>query len=52
MQSRINNGRIKSRVLDARDMPPANAPAGKPQELTQEELDILTCWVNENYPEQ
>lgn len=48
----LTTGKFKDRTLDSLDMPPANfVPEGFPTELTQEELDILTCWVENGFPE-
>ena len=52
LQSRINNGKVKARVQDLREMPPNYAPVGKPKELTAEELEIFNCWISSGYPEQ
>jgi len=38
--------RIVARALEQQTMPPANMP-----QLTNEEIDILNCWKNENFPE-
>ena len=48
--SRISNGQFESRVLLARDMPPSDATG--PTELTQDELNDLTCWIEQGYPEE
>lgn len=48
----LNNGSFTERTLDSLDMPPANfVPEGFPTELTQAELDILTCWIDNGFPE-
>ncbi len=43
-------------VIDLKDdaqqgMPPAYAPDGKPKDLTEEEIDIITCWIGNDYRE-
>ncbi len=48
--SRISNGQFESRVLLTREMPPPNATG--PTELTQDEIDDLTCWLTQGYPEE
>jgi len=52
--STLNNGSFKNRVFDIKDnptlgMPPNNA-AGQ-TELTQEQLDLLSCWMTDGFPE-
>ena len=47
----LNNGSFAIRTLDTLDMPPPFfTPADKPQELTAEEINILTCWVDNGFP--
>ncbi len=52
MLDNLNNGKFAARVLDLKTMPPAAnfIPEGKPTELTADELDIITCWVENKYP--
>ena len=47
--SRIANGQFEIRVFQTREMPPSNATG--PTELTQGELQDLTCWIEQGYPE-
>ena len=47
---------FEERVIIEKDdeehgMPPFYAPAGRPQDLTEEELELITCWVEAGYPE-
>lgn len=54
--SRLENGAIKARAIDAdlgstEHMPPTYTPAGHPTDLTDEEADMLLCWILDNYPE-
>lgn len=49
--SRLDNGLIRERTIDTPvsstlHMPPSGMP-----ELTQEEKDMLLCWILEGYPE-
>lgn len=46
----INNGRLESRAIIARDMPPVYAILG-PSSLMDEELELIKCWVQAGYPE-
>jgi hypothetical protein len=32
-------------------MPPDYAPEGRPRDLTQEQLDLIECWLDSGYPE-
>lgn len=57
LSSIVRNGRFAERVFLLRTdpilgMPPNNAPAGRPTDLTQEQLDILECWISNNHPER
>lgn len=45
----IESGIFENRVLETRTMPPANAPG--PDELTDDEIEILNCWIEQGYPE-
>ena len=42
----LNNGAFKDRVLVKQDMPKGNRKT-----LTQEEINKLQCWLDNNYPE-
>lgn len=46
MLSRLDNGKINTRVFAQGDMPPAGSP-----KMTQEEMDQFQCWISNNYPE-
>lgn len=53
----LENGLFRQRVFDLKEdailgMPPNNAPTGKPKDLTEEELSILRCWVENGFPEK
>lgn len=44
--------RVISERADAnRGMPPNYAPADRPQDLTEEELLIIECWLDAGFPE-
>ncbi len=45
----IDDGSFEQRVVNSADMPP-NYALG-PKMLTQEELDLIICWIEEDYPE-
>lgn len=47
---RITNGQFENRVLLTREMPPSNASG--PTALTQGELNDLTCWLEQGFPEE
>jgi len=49
--SSLENGKINSRALEIRDMPASYAPAGKPTSLTEEEIEILSCWIAQGFPD-
>ena len=47
---------FQERVVSLKDdeefgMPPFYAPDGRPTDLTQEELDLMTCWIDAGFPE-
>jgi hypothetical protein len=44
--------RVISERADAnRGMPPDYAPAGRPRDLTEEELQLIECWLDAGFPE-
>lgn len=52
----LENGTLKERVVNQASnsssvMPPSYAPDGRPKELTQEEKDLIHCWIIDGYPE-
>lgn len=53
MISRSDNGLIETRVITQKDDPVMGMPpdyATGPKDLTQEELDIITCWLEAGAP--
>jgi len=42
---------IENRSLNRLDMPPNYAPDGKPKSLTDEEKELLECWISNGFPE-
>jgi len=51
IKASLDNGAFKQRVLISKDMPSVYAPQSRPQTLTNEQLDILQCWVDAGFPE-
>ncbi len=49
MKPWLTPNKFENSVLVARDMPPNYADG--PTSLTQDELDLVTCWVLNNYNE-
>ena len=54
--SDLESGLFRQRVIDVRDdatigMPPNYAPQDRPEDLTEEELMIITCWLDAGFPE-
>jgi hypothetical protein len=48
--------KFQERVINLKDdeefgMPPFYTPSGRPVDLTQEEFDLMTCWINAGFPE-
>lgn len=51
LKSRVDNGKIEERVLNLKNMPPSYVPAGEPDSLTTEQLEIISCWLSQGAPE-
>ena len=51
MISNLENGNISTRVLNVRDMPPSYTPDGKAKELKADELELIECWIANEFPE-
>lgn len=47
--AQVENGRFENRVLLQQNMPPSNASG--PTELSEADLFILECWIDQGYPE-
>lgn len=47
IQSFLNEDLFEARTIDLRDMPPNYASGQK--SLTQEQLDMLVCWIENGY---
>ncbi len=52
----LNDGDFSRRVISLRadeslGMPPNNAPDGRPKDLTEDEINIITCWLEAGFPE-
>lgn len=55
--SDLESGRFRERVVEQRDnptvgMPPEYAPEGRPKELTERQLQMITCWLEAGYPQE
>ncbi len=51
MQTYIDNGLLQKRMLEIQNMPPEYAPDDKPKSLTEDEKEIISCWVQNEYAE-
>ena len=52
MLENLNSGEFENRTLILRNMPDTMwTPDDRPQILTEEEIEILTCWKDNGYPE-
>lgn len=49
INSILQNGKFKTSVFDVMDMPPNNSSG--PKELTAEQLNTLSCWMEADFPE-
>ncbi|MFK8163302.1 MAG: hypothetical protein AB8H12_12645 [Lewinella sp.] len=55
--SDLESGLFRQRVIDVRDdatigMPPNYAPQDRQEDLTEEQLMLITCWLDAGFPEQ
>lgn len=55
--SDLESGLFRQRVISSKDnptigMPPNYAPSGRAEDLTPEQLMIITCWLDAGYPER
>lgn len=53
----LNSGTFEQRVITLSEdpiigMPPDNAPAGRPQDLNEDQLLLIRCWLEAGFPEQ
>ena len=49
MLTNLEQGKIFNRVIATRDMPPNYADG--PKELTEEQIELFNCWLENGYPE-
>ncbi|PSR11574.1 MAG: hypothetical protein DA408_04755 [Bacteroidetes bacterium] len=52
----LQSNSFRQRVIISRTnaiigMPPDNAPAGRPKDLTEEQLNLVECWLDAGFPE-
>lgn len=57
MLGRLKDGVIRSRVISLRSdpvkgMPPAYSPDDRAKELSQQELEIIQCWLDAGFPKE
>lgn len=57
MLDNLKKGKFQQRVLTLRadpilGMPPDNSPEGRPKDLTEEELELIRCWLDKGFPEK
>jgi len=55
--SNLESGLFRQRVIEIREdatlgMPPDYAPDGRAKRLTEDELMLITCWLEAGYPEE
>ena len=53
----LTSGSFQQRVVQQRDnpnvgMPPDYAPDGRPKNLTPEELEMISCWLEDGHPRE
>jgi hypothetical protein len=49
MLARLESGSIETRTIGLMDMPPKNASG--PKDLAPEDLELLACWLSNDFPE-
>lgn len=51
MLDNLKNGKFNQRTLESKNMPPAAnfIPEGRPTALTEAELNIMKCWMENGY---
>lgn len=52
----LEDGSFRSRVITLRadanvGMPPDYAPANRPRSLSEEEVNLLECWLDDDFPQ-
>lgn len=52
----LQDGSFRSRVITLRadaniGMPPNNAPENRPKDLSAEQLNLIECWLTDDYPQ-
>lgn len=52
----LRSGRFRSRVIllredPTRGMPPAYAPDDRPHQLSMQQLQLIQCWLEADYPQ-
>ena len=55
--SDLQSGRFRERVVQQRNnpnvgMPPDYAPDGRPKDLTERQLQMITCWLEAGFPRE
>lgn len=53
----LESGLFAERVIQLRDdpnigMPPSYSPDDRPQELTDEQLNLISCWLDAGFPQE
>lgn len=53
----LENGEFRNRVINLKDdptlgMPPSFSPSDRPSSLTEEQLNLIRCWLDNNFPEE
>lgn len=47
----LKSNAFRMRALDSLDMPPIYTPDGNPKSLSAAEIETITCWLDNDYPE-
>ena len=48
LKSKVDNGSLLQRAVEDKEMPPANSNG--PTELTEEQIKLFNCWIEDGAP--
>lgn len=51
LEAGIASGELRKRMIEIQNMPPEYAPDDKPKSLTEDEMELINCWVQNEYAE-
>lgn len=51
LKAYLDDGEFLKRTVSIKNMPPNYAPDNKPKELTADEIMMISCWAENDYPQ-